>query len=181
MGLVQPWPSCKTLYPAMSKRGCNGSTVHGSRQSWAVAQDRTIVFDQVCQPCMIKGQRSVSACKLHMEGLRNWCDFAKVFFGNADAGFPPTVDAIVCWSHTFRCVGTFSNYLGYLRSACMALDVEAPPSDLPVLRRAKSAIVKRMLWSPRLDSPLLIRAERVVLHLALALCRPKMFLQREVV
>ncbi len=48
-----------------------------------------------------------------------------------------------------RCVGTFSNYLTYVRSACLALDIEAPPISDPVFRRAKAAIVKRLVFSPR--------------------------------
>ena len=48
-----------------------------------------------------------------------------------------------------RCVGTFSNYLGYLRNACYALNMDAPPENHPALRRAKAAIIKRMVFTPR--------------------------------
>ena len=81
--------------------------------------------------------------------MRHWPDFAEIFYGSREAGLPPTVEGITCWSHTFRCVGTFANYLGYLRSACLALNVTAPPANDPVIRRAKAAVVKRMVWSPR--------------------------------
>ena len=88
-------------------------------------------------------------------GLRNWCDFAAIFYGCSERGFPPELEGIVCWSHTFRCVGTFTNYLGYLRNACLALDISAPPVDHPLLRRAKGAIVKKMVHSPRRDHAVL--------------------------
>ena len=55
--------------------------------------------------------------------------------------------------------GTFSNYLGHLRTACLALDVPMPPADHPAVARAKTSIVKRMLFSPK----------------------PRMFLQRTMV
>ena len=48
-----------------------------------------------------------------------------------------------------RCTGTFSNYLSYLRGACHALGVEAPPTDHPALRRAMLAVVKRDLYKAR--------------------------------
>ncbi len=79
-----------------------------------------------------------------------------------------------------RCVGTFSNYLTYLRSACLALDIEAPPINDPVFRRAKAAIVKRLVFSPRCvcECKLLARTRAVV---AWRVCRPRMFIQRETV
>ena len=115
---------------------------------------------------------------LALAGIRNWCEFAEIFFGSSALGFPPTVDAIVCWSHTFRNIGTFANYLGFLRSACLALDVDAPPCDTLIIRRAKGAIVKRQMWTPRYVAACIC---------ALAGCsrgsldRHKLFLQRLIV
>ena len=82
-------------------------------------------------------------------GIRNWCKFADLALGGASHAFPPTVDAILLWSHTFRCVGTFSNYVGHLRTACLLADVAMPPADHPALQRAKTSVVKRMLHTPR--------------------------------
>ena len=33
--------------------------------------------------------------------------------------FPPSVETLVAWSLMFRCEGTWSNYVGYVRTACM--------------------------------------------------------------
>ncbi len=35
-------------------------------------------------------------------GLRHWIGFAKIFYGSGEGGFPPTMDGLICWSHTFR-------------------------------------------------------------------------------
>ena len=51
--------------------------------------------------------------------------------------------ALVTWQ------GTYSNYLGHLRTACLALEVPMPPAEHPAVIRAKTSIVKRMLYSPK--------------------------------
>ena len=87
--------------------------------------------------------------------------------GSEDAGWPPTVDDLVKWSHMFQSVGTFCNYegkhncgvcfifnfacdlQGYVRTACLALNIRATLAYEPALRRAKGAIIKRMMSSTR--------------------------------
>ena len=92
-------------------------------------------------------------------GIRNYNKFCHELYGCSDMGYPPTLDGIVLWSLTFQCVGTFANYVGYLRGACLALDLDLPPVEHPAVKRAKIGIIKRMLFSPK----------------------PKMFLQRTLV
>ncbi len=84
-----------------------------------------------------------------LSGIRNWISFAEVALGGAQFAFPPSLEGIIAWSHAFRCVGTYANYLGYLRSACLALDLDVPPANHLAIQRAKIAIVKRMLFTPR--------------------------------
>ena len=79
-------------------------------------------------------------------GLRNYLGFCEVALGSREAGFPPTIDVFLGWSHTPRCVGTFSNYVGHVSSACLAAGVECPSTSHPALCRAKQAIMKRMLF-----------------------------------
>ena len=129
--------------------------------------------NQVCDCSLSPRVIHLAACG----GLRHWCEFASAIYGSAERAFPPTIDAIVGWSHTFRCLGTFSNYLGYLRSACLAMDVAAPPTNDPLIRRAKSAIVKRMLWSPRRARHCTWFPFACLVHT----CRPRMFIQRQTV
>ena len=102
-------------------------------------------------------------------GVNAYCAFSVLLHGSEDAGWPPTVDDLVRWSHTFACVGTFCNYesecmvtrapacvgaptglAGYVRTACSAMGLVAPAACDPVLRRTRGAIAKRMLHSTRL-------------------------------
>ena len=71
-------------------------------------------------------------------------------------------------AHNFRCVGTFSNYMGYLRTASVDLDVACPAADHLALKHAKIAILKRMLFTPRSVAP---DTERVQLgRIAVSAC-----------
>ncbi len=112
-------------------------------------------------------------------GLRNWISFSEIALGSSQNGFPPPLDALLEWSHNFRCVGTYSNYLGYLRAACLALDLEMPRADHPAIQRAKTSIVKRMLFRSRClyaRSPF-----GISVHVFLGCGRPRMFIQRSMV
>ena len=48
-----------------------------------------------------------------------------------------------------RCVDTFHNYLGHLRSACHALNIEAPPTGHAAVKRASISIIKRGQFEAR--------------------------------
>ena len=48
-----------------------------------------------------------------------------------------------------RCLGTFGNYLSYLRAACHAHGYDAPPVGHPAIKRGMIAIVKRELFNER--------------------------------
>ena len=82
-------------------------------------------------------------------GVAAWFAFAEALLGSSEAGWPPQIDHMLAWSHTFRCVGTFCNYEGHVRTACLALDLQFPAADNPALRRARGAIAKRMLHTQR--------------------------------
>ena len=78
-----------------------------------------------------------------------WCAFVRKRYDCKRGLLPPTVQNLLEWSHSFRCVGTFSNYVGYLRTICLARDFEMPPAGHPALHRAKASILKRMLFVER--------------------------------
>ena len=84
----------------------------------------------------------LGSCPLSMEsfrsGLRCYMRFSEKAFGCVSDGFPPTIDGILAWSSFFRCVGTFSNYVGHLRSACCAINVDCPEAGDLAIRRAIS-------------------------------------------
>ena len=82
-------------------------------------------------------------------GLRNWINFVSIATRDTERPFPPDFGLVITWCHTFRCLGTYCNYPGHLRSVCHALGIVGPPVAHPAIGRAKSAIVKRMVFSPR--------------------------------
>lgn len=67
-----------------------------------------------------------------------------------------------------RCIGTFGNYLGYLRGACHARGYEAPPLGHPAIKRAMVAIVKRELFDTR---PKFFIRKALLLEMVLAVNR----------
>ena len=55
------------------------------------------------------------------------CDLMLQCSGAADNGnrdlLPPKLEILLAWSMLFRCAGTFSNYLGYVKTACLLCKV----------------------------------------------------------
>ena len=90
--------------------------------------------------------RSISSLK---SGVRHWIDFVTVLKGSDEQAFPATIDGVLAWSNLFRCLGTFKNYLGHVRTVSHALNVPAPEEGHPALRRAKGAILKRHFFESR--------------------------------
>ena len=70
-------------------------------------------------------------------------------YDNPEDAFPPTLEGVLAWSTTFRSLGTFMNYLGCLRKACHALNIEAPPYGHAAIKRAMASIVKRQIAPDR--------------------------------
>ena len=91
----------------------------------------------------------VCACGfLHSaSGINSWLAFSVIRYGTEV--FPPNLNGLLEWSHTFRCVGTFANYLGYVRTASLALDVPYVDATHPALHKAKAAVLKRMMFTSR--------------------------------
>ena len=82
-------------------------------------------------------------------GVSHWCSYISITRGSEAEPFPVDMHDILGWSLAFRCIGTFSNYLGHVRSTSCALGHEPPPVGHPSVRRAMGAIAKRMWHSPR--------------------------------
>ena len=82
-------------------------------------------------------------------GVTHWCSYLEITKGSEAEPFPVDMHDILGWSLAFRCIGTFSNYLGHVRSTSCALGHEPPPIGHPSVRRAMGAIAKRMWHSPR--------------------------------
>ena len=85
-------------------------------------------------------------------GIAHWQKYIAIVHESRNASrmaFPPQLEDVLGWSNTFRCVGTFCNYLSHLRAACHANGFEAPPVGHPAIRRAMMAVVKRELFTAR--------------------------------
>ena len=76
-------------------------------------------------------------------GIRCYLSFAEKFLLKLGKKLPPTVDELLAYSTHFRCRGTFSNYLGYLRVGCLADGESTAAFDDPAVARAKKAVGKR--------------------------------------
>jgi hypothetical protein len=104
-------------------------------------------------------------------GVRHWLKHIEITHGPEAVGevaYPPQLEDILVWSNSFRfatavtygrlsvcallatrCMKTFGNYLGYVRSSCHAVGCEAPPVGHPAISRAMISIGKRSLSSSR--------------------------------
>ena len=82
-------------------------------------------------------------------GIRCYLAFAEKFLLKVGKTLPPTVDELLAYSMHFRCRGTFSNYIGYLRVGCLADGVATAVFDDPAIVRAKKAVGTRGHFSPR--------------------------------
>ena len=103
----------------------------------------------------------------------HWIKYIDIAKGADAVPFPVSTEDILGWSLTFRCLGTFSNYLTHIRGASCALGHEPPPVGHPAIKRAMGAIAKRMLFSPRSASAAVLA--RCLLNI---LVRPKHAIQR---
>ena len=102
----------------------------------------------------LSGQHIVPNCRDGIEAVRPF--------------FPPPLRILLAWSTLFRCRATFANYLGYLKTACLVMNVSTEVrhtrtslckqwtfyinlkvfSD-PALRRAKQSIQATSCFQPR--------------------------------
>ena len=102
---------------------------------------------------LARAKALTDGCKDSIEsvksGIRCYMHFAEKVLNKRSGRLPPSVDELLTWSRFFRCKGTFENYCGYLRLACLLEGVSVEAFDHPSLKRAKVAIKKRMLFRPR--------------------------------
>ena len=55
--------------------------------------------------------------------------------------FPPTVDALLAWSRCFRDGGTWRNYLGYVKTACLVVNASVEVCSLVMVRGVLACLV----------------------------------------
>ena len=62
---------------------------------------------------------------------------------------PPVLTMILTWSTVFRSEGTFANYLGYVKTACMIKGASVSVFNEPAITRCKVATKKRCISDQR--------------------------------
>jgi hypothetical protein len=83
-----------------------------------------------------------------ISGTKCYLAFA-LAVGRIRDAFPLSNDLIVAWSNSFRCHGTFKNYVGYARTANLIFGFEDSKLDHSLIRRAAISVLKRRQWTPR--------------------------------
>ena len=63
--------------------------------------------------------------------------------------FPPKLDWLLVWASMFRCSGTFSNYLGYVKVACLIERADVCIFSHPAVRIAKDSVSKSGRFASR--------------------------------
>ena len=82
-------------------------------------------------------------------GINCWVAFHDAIAPRGTAALPPKLEDLQAWSTLFRHEGTFGNYLGYVRTACLLCCVPVDVLSDPAVARAKECIRKRGLFSKR--------------------------------
>jgi hypothetical protein len=95
-------------------------------------------------------------------GLRSWFFFAEnVLKIPRSRCLPPDADDLVAWAVTHRNKGTFTNYLGAVKTACQGLRLDTSAFRDDILDKAKASIQKRnagkVSSKPGIQIPLLIK------------------------
>ena len=83
-----------------------------------------------------------------ISGLRAWTAFALNILKQKGCDLPPSEDGLLAWSRIFRSRGTFANYLGAVKTACLISNVPTDVFESVALRRAKIAIGKLEVKKP---------------------------------
>ena len=95
----------------------------------------------------------LGACPRSLPQLRSGVRLFASFVDSVRPGttryLPPERDTILAWSMLFQSPGTFANYLGYVRTACLLIGTQVDVFNEPAVRRAKVAIEKRNLRPAR--------------------------------
>ena len=95
----------------------------------------------------------VGSCKKSLpsvrSGVRCYMAFVDATVGEVKLYFPPNLSWLLAWSKVFRCDRTFSNYLGYVETACLLVDADVSVFAHPAIKRAKISIKKSGLFVAR--------------------------------
>ena len=75
-------------------------------------------------------------------GIQCYIAFVRKVKGMSVRIFAVELEWLLAWASMFRCKGTFCNYLGYVKVACLIEQADVAVFNRPAIRRAKEAVGK---------------------------------------
>ena len=88
----------------------------------------------------------LGSCRLSLKsvrsGIRHWFAYIDSVHQGRIRYFPPACADILAWSTLFRSVGTWNNYLNYLRTGCMLVQASTEVFSDPAVRRTTTSVLK---------------------------------------
>ena len=127
-------------------RNCR-QAIHTLLNSFVSSKDEQIAFINDAKVSALVGCSSQSHKSL-ISGTKCYLAFAAAI-GKSKSAFPISTEIILAWSTTFRCAGTFRNYVGYVKTANALLGYSEANVNQRAIHRASSCIKQRHQWVPR--------------------------------
>ena len=113
----------------------------------------------------------VGSCRGSLEsvksGVRCYVAFVRSSVAGTSVVFPPKLEWVLAWAKLFRCKQTFSNYVGYVKTACLLVKADIGVFEHPAVARAKVAVEK----STRFEARPKLWIQRHVVEAMLTWCR----------
>ena len=95
----------------------------------------------------------VGSCKGSLgsvkSGVRCYVAIVEDSVGGTPVFFPPKLEWVLAWAKLFRCKRTFSNYVGYVKTACLLVKADVAVFEHPAVARAKVAVEKSTRFEAR--------------------------------
>ena len=104
-------------------------------------------------------------------GISCYFAFVRAVCGDGVRLCPPRLEWLQAWAMLFRNGETYSNYVGYVKTACLIVNADTSVFDHPAIRRAKRAVTKEGGFHAR--SKLWLRRKRVEEMQLLAVASPE--------
>lgn len=115
-----------------ARRVATALTTPSQRQRW-LARAKVSALAQIA-PTTARSLRS---------GLRTWRAFVDGICPECAGEMPPRLGPLVAWSNVLSNCGTYTNYLGHLRRACLMQNKDVAVFGHPAIKEAKAGLRRR--------------------------------------
>ena len=99
-------------------------------------------------------------------GIKAWASFCKLVLRQRGNDLPPSEEGLIAWSRVFRSAGTFGNYLGAVKTACLLANQCTDVFASTALYRAKMAVKKAEIKKP-LSPPISREITKLLMDVAI--------------